>query len=149
MLIDTKFLGEIEIKESEIITFEQGLPGFPDNMKFILLALDSDLPLALLQSTEQKEIGFVIAYPFAFKQDYAFNLNEEDKEQLQVENVEDVLVYAIVTLKETFEESTLNLLAPVVINNRKKLGKQIVLQDNAEHPLRYSMNVEAVEGSAK
>lgn len=149
MLIDTKFLGEVEIKETEILTFEQGIPGFPENKKFVLLALDSDLPLALLQSTDQKEIGFVIAYPFAFKADYSFTLNEEDKEHLQAENVEDVLVYVIVTLKETFEESTLNLLAPVVINNRTKLGKQIVLQDNAEHPLRFSMNIEVVEGSAK
>lgn len=149
MLINTKFLGEVEIKESEILTFEQGLPGFLDNKKFILLALDVDLPLAVLQSTEDVAISFVIAYPFAFKKDYAFDLSEEDKSQLQIENEEDAVAYSIITLKETFQESTLNLLAPIVINNRKKLGKQIVLQDNEQHPLRFKVGTTALEGSAK
>lgn len=149
MLINTKFLGEVEIKETEIITFEQGLPGFPDYKKFILLALDADLPLALLQSTEEAAISFVVAYPFAFKDDYAFDLSEEDKSQLQIENETEVLVYSIITLKESFQESTLNLLAPIVINNRTKLGSQIVLQDNLQYPLRYPIGIVGLEGSAK
>lgn len=149
MLINTKFLGEVEIKETEIITFEQGLPGFPDYKKFILLALDADLPLALLQSTEEAAISFVVAYPFAFKDDYAFDLSEEDKSQLQIETETEVLVYSIITLKESFQESTLNLLAPIVINNRTKLGSQIVLQDNLQYPLRYPIAIVGLEGSAK
>lgn len=149
MFITTKYLGEVEVQQSEILTFEQGLPGFPDYKKFILLALDADVPLALLQSVEESEIGFVVAYPFAFKTDYSFDLSEEDKEQLKIEREEDVLVYTIITLKESFEESTLNLLAPIVINNRTKLAKQIVLQDNEEHPLRYPVGAASLEGSAK
>lgn len=149
MLINTKFLGEVEIKESEILTFEQGLPGFPDNTKFILLALDADLPLALLQSTEEAAISFIVAFPYAFKKDYAFDLSEEDKEQLQIESEDDVLAYSIVTLKESFADSTLNLLAPVIINNRTKQGKQIVLQDNEQHPLRFQISEAVLEGSVK
>jgi flagellar assembly factor FliW len=148
MLINTKFLGEVEIKESEIITFEQGLLGLTEYKKFILLAFDADLPLAFLQSTEESAISFVVAYPFAFKKDYAFDLSEEDKNQLQIEDEVDVLVYSIITLKETFQESTLNLLAPIVINNRTKLGNQIVLQDNVQYPLRYPIGNTALEGSA-
>lgn len=30
MNIKTKFLGEVEINDGDIITFEYGLPGFPD-----------------------------------------------------------------------------------------------------------------------
>ena len=137
MLINTKFLGEVEIKESEIVSFNQGLPGFPEYKKFILLSLDADLPLALLQSTEEATIGFVVAFPFAFKQDYAFDLSEEDKEDLHIEKEEEVLTYSIVTLQETFVDSTINLLAPVIINTNKKLGKQIVLQDSKAYPLRF------------
>lgn len=149
MNIETKFLGEVEINESEIVTFEHGLPGFPDNKQFILLALDADLPLALLQSTEEAAISFVVAFPFAFKKDYAFDLSEEDKKQLQIETEEDVLAYAIITLNESFQDSTLNLLAPIIINKRTQLGKQIVLQDNAQHPLRYPVGVTYLEGSVK
>lgn len=149
MLVNTKFLGEVEISESDILTFENGLPGFPDNKKFALLSLDADLPLALLQSTEEAAISFVVAFPFAFKPDYVFDLSEEDKEELQIEKEEDVLTYAIVTLKETFNQSTLNLLAPLVININKKLGKQIVLQDSKVYPLRHTIGSATLEGSAK
>ena len=145
MLINTKFLGEVEIKESEVLTFEYGLPGFPDYHRFILLAIDAELPLALLQSTEEASLGFIVAFPFAFKQDYMFELSEEDKEDLQIEKEEDVLTYSIVTLKETFNDSTINLMAPVVVNINKKVGKQIVLQDSQAYPLRFP--IKAVVGS--
>ena len=147
MKIQTKFLGEVEIQESDIYTFQTGLPGFLDYKKFMILPLDADLPIAFLQSVEEAEIGFVIALPFAFKPDYAFDLSEEDKEELIIEKVEDVLVYSIMTLNDTFADSTINLLAPVVINVTQKLGKQIVLQDCAEYPLRHPISV--LEGSAK
>lgn len=147
MKIATKFLGEIEIGEQDILTFEHGLLGLENEKKFVLLPIDADLPLAILQSVDNVEIGFVIAYPFAFKKDYSFDICEDDRNQLQIEKEENVLTYSIVTMKETFQESTINLLAPLIINMDKKCGKQIVLQDNRSYPLRYPMHT--LEGSAK
>ncbi|MGE7950574.1 flagellar assembly protein FliW [Lysinibacillus xylanilyticus] len=147
MKITTKFLGEVEIVEKDILTFEQGLLGLENHKRFVLLPISEEHPLALLQSVEQVEIGFVVAYPFSFKKDYSFDLSEEDLEQLQIENEEDVITYAIVTMKETLQDSTINLLAPLVINMDEKCGKQIVLQDNKSYPLRYPM--QTLEGSAK
>ncbi|QPQ32387.1 flagellar assembly protein FliW [Lysinibacillus sp. JNUCC 51] len=147
MKIVTKFLGEIEIVEQDILTFEHGLLGLENEKNFVLLPVDADLPLAILQSVDNAEIGFVVAYPFAFKKDYSFDISEDDREQLHIEKEEDVLTYAIVTMKETFQESTINLLAPLIINMDKKLGKQIVLQDNKSYPLRFPM--QSLEGSAK
>jgi len=147
MLINTKYLGEVEIEASEILSFHHGLLGFQEYKEFILLPLDADLPLALLQSTEEVSIGFIVALPFAFKQDYAFDLSDEDKYDLQIEKEEDVLTYSILTLNETFADSTINLLAPVVININKKIGKQIVLQDNKEYSLRFP--IKQTVGSAK
>jgi len=146
MKIATKFLGEVEIIEQDILTFELGLLGLEDEKKFVLLPLDADLPLAILQSVEHAEIGFVVGYPFAFKKDYSFDISEEDYKQLQIEKTEDVLTYAIVTMKESFQDSTINLLAPLIINMDKKFGKQIVLQDNKSYPLRFPM--QTLEGSA-
>lgn len=147
MKIETKFLGEVEVEEKDVLTFELGLPGFPDVKKFAIIPLDADLPLAVLQCTEQQSLGFVVAYPFAFKKDYAFEISEEDKIDLQIEKEEDVLVYSIVTLKESFQDSTMNLLAPVVLNVNKNLGKQIVLHDSSAYPLRFPIH--ELEGSVK
>ena len=147
MLINTKYLGEIEIQESEVITFENGLPGFAEYRKFALLGLDADLPIASLQSIDETDISFIVAFPFAFNKEYAFDLSAQDKEELQIVNETDVLTYTIVTLRETFAESTLNLLAPVVINTNKKLAKQIVLNDSERYPLQYPIG--ATTGSEK
>ncbi|MEK4497060.1 flagellar assembly protein FliW [Ureibacillus sp. FSL W8-0352] len=147
MQIHTKFLGEVEIQEEEVITLTSGLLGFEEYTKYVLLPLDKDSPLAIFQSIEESQIGFVVAYPFAFKKDYAFDISEVDRKELQVEKEEDVIAYSIVTLKEPFEESTLNLLAPIVINSVKKCGKQIVLQDNQAYPLRFP--IAELKGSVK
>ena len=147
MKVETKYLGEVEINESEVVTFSNGLLGLEDYKKFVLLALDPDLPIALLQSTEEAAISFVVAYPYVFKADYAFDLSGEDVEELQIEKEEDVVTYAIVTLKENFTESTLNLLAPVVINHTKKIAKQVVLQDNQAYPLKYPFTNVALAGA--
>lgn len=147
MKIITKFLGEIEIVEQDILTFEHGLLGLENEKKFVLLPIDADLPLAILQSVDNAEIGFVVGYPFAFKKDYNFDIGEDDRVQLQIEKEEEVLTYSIVTMKDTFQDSTINLLAPLIINMDKKCGKQIVLQDNKSYPLRFPM--QTLEGSAK
>lgn len=142
MNIQTKFLGEMTIEEREIIQFPNGLPGFEDIKEYIILPLEKDSPFAILQSIKQQEIGFVIALPFVFKQDYAFDLAEEDKVELIIESPEDLLTYSIVTLKEPFNSSTLNLQAPILINHKQKIAKQLVLQDATTYSLRFP-----IEGS--
>ena len=147
MLIQTKFLGEIDIEEQDIITFELGLPGFPAYTKYTLLGLDADVPMALLQCVENVELGFLVVLPYVFKTDYAFDLSEEDIHELQIKEEQDVITYAILTLQETLTESTMNLLAPIVINTKQKLGKQIVLTESEKYPIRYPLAI--AQGSAK
>lgn len=147
MKLETKFLGTVEVEEKDIITFENGLLGLEDYKKFVLLPIDAEMPFAFLQSIQEQEVGFVVAYPFAFKPDYVFEISAEDKEQLKVEKEEDVIAYTIVTLKEKFVESTINFLAPIVLNMDKKVGKQIVLNDQEKYPLQFPIAEAA--GSAK
>lgn len=137
MNIETKFLGQVTIEEKEIIKFPNGIPGFEDKKEFVILPLEKDSPFAILQSIKQQEIGFVIALPFIFKDDYVFDLMEEDKEELKLKSSEDLITYSIVTLKEPFNSSTLNLQAPLLINHKQKIAKQLVLQDANIYPLRF------------
>lgn len=147
MQIDTKYLGEVDIIEQDIIDFENGLLGFENYTKFVILPVDPDSPLVILQSTEEQNISFVLAFPYAFKPDYAFDLSADDIEQLLIENKEDVLTYSIVTLQESMQDSTINLLAPIVINRSKKKGKQVILNDNNAYVLKYPLNTSV--GSVK
>jgi len=137
MKIETKFLGEVSFEENEIIQFPNGIPGFEKIQKFVILPLETESPFAILQSTQHVEVGFVIALPFFFKKDYEFDLSDEDKEDLKISDPEDLIAYSIVTLKEPFNSSTINLQAPVIINHKQKIAKQLVLQYSSSNPLRY------------
>ena len=53
MLISTRHFGEIEYDEKKIILFEEGLPGFKNYRKFILLGTENtESPFRWLQSIE-------------------------------------------------------------------------------------------------
>ena len=146
MNIQTKFLGEVTIQEQAIITFPEGIPGFQEEKQFALIPLNEASPFLVLQSIHTQKVGFMVATPYAFKKDYAFDLQQSDVEKLEIERAEDVLVYGILTLKDTLLQSTINLLAPIVINEKKQLAKQIVLpseEDLLHFPLK------SVEGSVK
>ena len=137
MKIETKFLGEMNIEENEIIQFPDGILGFENIQKFVILSLEKESPFAILQSIEHVEVSFVIALPFVFKKDYEFDLSDEDKEELKITDPEDLITYSIVSLKEPFNSSTINLQAPVIINHKQKIAKQVVLQDSITNQLRY------------
>ncbi|MBO2534261.1 flagellar assembly protein FliW [Rummeliibacillus suwonensis] len=139
MKIDTKFLGQVEVEKEQLITFEEGIPGFPDEKQFVLIPFGENTPFIILQSTNTVQTGFVLAFPYLFKADYAFDLSDEDVEALSIEKQEDIITYAIVTLKDTLPNSTINLLAPIVINTKKQQGKQIILKDNHQELLHFPL----------
>lgn len=129
MKLNTKYLGEVQIDEEKIIQFSKGLPGFPDEMTFIILDLPDNTVFQVLQSTTTSSLAFVITNPYLFYQDYSVQLNDELLQQLAIEKQEDVVIYTIVTLKQPFSESTINLRAPIVINAKTLKGKQYILND--------------------
>jgi flagellar assembly factor FliW len=130
MKFATKYHGEIEIQDDEIITFEKGIPGFEDKKSFIVIPYDNQSPFFILQSTNDSDLAFVTVDVFTSHSDYSYDLSKNELESLRVSNSGDVLTLGIVTVKEEFKESTVNLAAPVVINIKEKLGKQIILVDS-------------------
>ncbi|MED4534092.1 flagellar assembly protein FliW [Metabacillus fastidiosus] len=138
MMIQTKYHGEISIEESEILKFEQGIPGFNDEKDFILIPLEQGSPFLILQSMQTVELGFVVVNPFQFTADYEFDLSESDKEILEIKSEKDVEVYTILTVKERFEETTANLQAPLIVNSKKNKAKQIILNDQ-KYPIKHHL----------
>ncbi|MEW5322808.1 flagellar assembly protein FliW [Geobacillus thermoleovorans] len=126
MNIDTKYHGTVAVNEQDIVRFPHGLPGFADEKRFVLLPL-ADTPFVILQSVDAPALGFVLIEPFSYFPAYEFELDEATLEQLGIESERDVAVYVILTVAEPFHETTANLQAPVVINVRKRTGKQVIL----------------------
>jgi flagellar assembly factor FliW len=124
--VESSGMGTVEIEEDQILFFHRGLPGFHDYNRFVLLSV-VDMPFSYLQSLDNESLAFVVADPFSFYPSYEFDLSDSDLEELQVKTSEDLQVYGIITLTDNVDMATMNLVAPVVLNVEKKLGKQIIL----------------------
>lgn len=126
MNILTKFHGEQEINRENIITFSSGIPGFLDEKEFYILPLE-ETDLFILQSVKTTEVAFIVTDPFVLFPRYEFDLPEEALEKLEIQSDKEVAAFVILTVREPFEKTTANLQAPLVINQTKKLGKQVIL----------------------
>lgn len=134
MLIETKFFGQIEIDEMEIIHFEKGIPGLEEYKKFIISKVE-ETNLYCLQSIEEKNIALLLILPWDHVKDYEIVLSDEEIKELDIKSHEDVLVYNVITVRE--DKITANLLAPIIINVKNNKGKQIILNDK-----KYSIRQE-------
>ncbi|WP_261131802.1 flagellar assembly protein FliW [Bacillus sp. Marseille-Q3570] len=131
MKIETKYFGDMEVEEKEILEFVQGLPGFKEEKQFIILPFaDEETPLSILQSVKTPTLAFVITNPFLFFQDYEFSIPEAVTDQLKIKDEKQVAVFVILTIQDPFEKTTANLKAPIVLNIENGSGKQIVLNED-------------------
>ncbi|WP_077624763.1 flagellar assembly protein FliW [Sediminibacillus massiliensis] len=130
MKINSKFFGEIKINEDNIVDFPQGLPGFPDEKKFTLLDIEDNPAFQVLQSTTSSQAAFIVANPYLFREEYAFDLDKNILDTLRIISDKEVAVYVILSIKDPFEQSTMNLQAPIIMNQTKQLAKQYILNDS-------------------
>lgn|SRR5690625_4096577 len=130
LTIGTKYLGDVEIDRNKVIRFPSGIPGFLDELEFIVLELPGNPIFQILQSVKTADLAFIVVNPYHFYKDYEFKLDEHLVATLQLTSEEDVTVLTIVTLKQPFQQSTINLKAPLIINHKLNVGKQYVLNSD-------------------
>ncbi|HWS44512.1 MAG TPA: flagellar assembly protein FliW [Acidimicrobiia bacterium] len=110
------------------ITFPAGLPGFPNAHRFELSPWGpAGSPFMLLASSDDPDVGFVVVPPWVFYPEYEFELDTASAERLALARPDDAVVFAVVTLRDKAEESTLNLLGPIVVNRFTHEAAQVVL----------------------
>ncbi|MET1171866.1 flagellar assembly protein FliW [Paenibacillus amylolyticus] len=120
--------GELEVSEENIYHFSKGLPGFDEETQFALIPWE-ETPFLYLQSIKEPDLSFLLVSPFIFAPDYSFELPEADRTEMEIS--EEVSVFSIVTIQSEVSKSTMNLLAPVVLNPSKGTGKQVVLHQSS------------------
>ncbi len=141
MNIKTSRFGEIEIDKERIIQFTDGLIGFPDEKEYIVMEHRSDSPFMWLQSVNKPDLAFVIMNPFQVFPEYLKDIPQEEENALKPDNNETVMIFAIVTIPNGKpQESTLNLMGPVVIDPVTNKGKQVILANSGyshRHPIMF------------
>jgi len=126
MTIDTHHFGEIEFNEDKILRFDNGLFGFEAHQQFLLISREDDLFYWLVSILEPK-----IAFPLIGMRLIDENYPEEAENE----------AFGIVNLNRDPLKITVNLKAPVYINQDKKSGYQKIL-DNDRFIIDYKLFVE-------
>ncbi len=128
MLIESERLGSVEVDESKVLEFPDGLLGFPDARRFALVDAGDDATYFWLQALDDPHLAFLAAVPWAFFPDYEPELPEVDRAALDIVDPVDAVVLCLLTF--TDEAVTANLLGPLVVNATTRSGRQIVLGDS-------------------
>lgn len=133
MEVATTRFGTISVQEQDVIHFDQGLIGFGQCRRWVLLADGQNGTLGWLQSVEQGEIAVGIVSPRRFVPEYQLRVSACDLDELGLSCVRDAQVVVVVSRQQ--EGLSLNLRAPLVINVQSQRGCQVVAKD--DYPIRH------------
>jgi len=141
MDLRTRHFGGIQVDDSKVIRFEEGLPGFPDDREFVLIVDEDDSQkndknmFYWLQSVNDGDTAFPMINVYNIMPSYNPMVVKDQVEEIEAmgDNLE---IYNIVTIPEDAKKMTVNLKAPVVINNKTNKGKQVIL-NNDEYGVRH------------
>ena len=141
MRINTVNFGDLDIADDTIITFDDGLPGFPQLRRFVILEVEDIKPFHYLQALPDDNTPAIALYlinPFLVDPSYEFRLTDSDMEAIKSTNSAELTIYSVATIPADPREATLNLMAPIVINEKDHRGRQVILHESkysVRHPL--------------
>jgi len=126
MKLQTFQFGEVEYSEDLIINFSSGLLGFENLKKYLLIKTEDDI-FYWLYSIEKPEIAFPLIGASVLDENYP-----------KISNFEP---FGIVTLNNDPLKVTVNLKAPVYINQETKNGHQKILEEQ-DYNVNYNLFIE-------
>lgn len=153
MKLTTRIFGEVEIEDSKIINFPNGIIGFPDLKRFTLMHDEEgdNNTIKWLQSVEEPDFAMPVIDPLIVSPDYSPEIDKNVIADIGDLNDEDILVLVTVTVPHDLTKMTVNLMGPFVINVENKKGVQAIVE-NSEYPVKFPIyeilqkNKEAKEG---
>lgn len=130
LALDNTKIGPLQCAENQIITFGHGILGFCDYHRYVLLAQPETAPFAILQCVDQPEVGFLVTDPTSLVEQLNLGRLNSTLHELEARSSDDLQVLVTLTIPAGQPtEATANLVSPILINRRTKLGKQVVLEN--------------------
>jgi flagellar assembly factor FliW len=126
--------GDCTYGESEVVHFPWGLPGFATLRRFLVISVDGEAGYIWLQSLDDRNVAIPLCDPWSLFDDYEAPLPLYAKQSLEIETADSFCVMCVLVAREGGAETTINLLAPIVINLETRVGRQVMLENQ-----RYSV----------
>ncbi|SFV65769.1 Flagellar assembly factor FliW [hydrothermal vent metagenome] len=118
--------------------------GFEDMHEVIIEPLDDFF--SKMSDANNKNISFSLINPHLLRE-YSFTLPKEIKNLLKIDDKTNISVYNILLIQKPLDKSTINFLAPIVVNNDNKTVAQVVLEpkQNPDFGMAERINTFTVE----
>ena len=137
MVITTKLFGEIEVDESKLIQFVNGIVGFPELTDFLLIHdSEGNGNIQWLQSVQEPAFAMPVMDPLRVKEDYNPVIEDELLKPLGMTDEGNFLVLVTVTVPREIEKMSVNLMAPIVISGETRKADQIIV-DQEGYIVKY------------
>jgi len=121
--------GPCTYTEAEVITFPWGLPGFANLRQFLVLSVPGQDGFIWMQSLDEVKVALPLCDPWSLFDDYEAHLPQYAKESLGIGAPDDFCIMCVCVVGKGAAQMTINLLAPVVINLKTRMGRQITLEN--------------------
>lgn len=131
MKMNTRIFGEVDIDESKIIHFANGIIGFPQLTKFALIFDEErggDNPIRWMQSLEESEFAMPVMDPLAIVAGYNPQVEDELFKSIGNLSPDQMLVLVTLTVPSDITKMSVNLKAPIVINAAERKGCQVIAE---------------------
>lgn len=141
MIINTRIFGEIEIEDSKIITFTNGIVGFPDLTEFALVHNEEkgkSSNVKWLQSIQEPSFALPVVDPLTVFPEYNPEVDDDLLKPLGKIDPEEILVLVTLTVPKVIEEMSVNLKAPIVISAKNKKACQVIAEGN-DYSVKYKI----------
>jgi len=131
--IETTRFGKLSVPEEQVITFDAGLIGFDGSTRFVLIHKPEHEPFHWLQSLDDGSLAFVMLEPELLEPEYRKDIRPDAVGDVWSDTPEDLVILAIATVPDKTEDTTVNLLGPIVINSRTRKAAQAILYSEKWH----------------
>ncbi len=131
MNIETKLFGNISVDENKLITFPQGIIGFPELKDFLLIhdGEGSD-SIKWMQSIQEPAFAMPVVDPLSIIPDYNPDIEDELLKPLGNITQENMLVLVTITVPKEIEKMSVNLKGPIIINSESRKAGQLIIDDD-------------------
>jgi len=131
--LETQSFGTLEYESKAVIDIREGMLGFAQHKQYILIENEEIHPFKWLQSLDDQYVSFPVIDAHVVLRDYSCAISLEDLRSLQIDQPEDVVTFAVAIIPDDPLLTTVNLKAPLLVNHKRMIGKQIVLTNSDYH----------------
>jgi len=133
-VFSTRF-GAVEVQPDDVLHFPEGLPGLEECRDWVLLAEAQNDAVAWLQSVDRADVALAVVSPRRFVPDFQMRVARRELDPLALDEVRAAQVLVVVSRTEG--RLTLNLKAPIVVNLRRRLARQVIA--NGDLPVQHEL----------